>query len=99
MDTLKALENHLRGWLPQELNVSSQQQQSPPKTPVANVRFGILLIILSFAGSFLCSLDRALGLGIFSGFVLYVFVVLLIVCISVAVVVAVLRRKKAGDKK
>jgi hypothetical protein len=47
----------------------------------------------------LCSLDRALGLGIFSDFVLYVFVVLLIVCISVAVVVAVLRRKKAGDKK
>jgi len=92
------LGSFIRGWLPKELNVSSQQQ-SPPTIRVANVRFGILLIILSFAGSFLCSLDRALGLGIFTDFVLYVFVVLLIVCISVAVVVAVLRRQKAGDKK
>jgi hypothetical protein len=99
MNTLKDLENRLRGWVPKEPSIPSYQKKTSTRVPVANVRFGILLIILSSAGSFLCSLDRALGLGIFSDFVLYVFVVLLIVCISVAVVVAVLRRKKAGDKK
>ncbi|MCW4009989.1 MAG: hypothetical protein NWF05_05150 [Candidatus Bathyarchaeota archaeon] len=94
MTNKRNTELQTRGWAPEELRVSKYQQTKKPQNPVAGVRFGILIFVMGFAGSLLGSLDAALGLGLLSGIGLYVFVVLLVVCISVVAVVAVLRQSK-----
>ena len=95
----KHLKYCIQGWLPEELSISSHQQTSSHKAPIAGVRFGILLLILGFAGGFLGVLDAALGLGLFSGVGLYVSVILLVVCIAIAAITAISRYNKKRSAK
>jgi hypothetical protein len=98
MKTKRNIEQQARGWVPEELRISCQQTKKP-KISAFGVRVGILIFVTGFAGSLLGSLNAALGWGILSGIGLYVFVVLLVVCIAVAAVVAVLRHNKKRSAK
>ena len=99
MTNKKEIEQQTRGWIPEELRISSHQQTKNPKNPVAGVRFGILIFALGFAGAFLGGLDTALGLGLFSGFGLYVFFMLLVVCITVVAITKILSHNKKRSAK
>jgi hypothetical protein len=88
-----------RGWVPKELKISSHQQTKNPKNPVVGVPFGILILVLGFAGAFLGVLDTALGLGLFSGLGLYVFVIFLVVCITVVAITKILSHNRKRSAK
>ena len=97
MGIKNALENRVRCWLPEELRILSHRQTRSHKTPIAGIRFGILLLVSSFAGSFLVVLDSFLGL--FSGVGLYVFVAMFVVWIAVAIIIVMLRYSKKRSIK
>jgi hypothetical protein len=98
MKSFKNLEKRVHGWLPKEPNVSIQQSSSQ-KSLITGAPFGILLLILGFAGSFLGALDTTLGLGLFSGFGQYISVMLLFICTTIAAITAILRQNKEGALK
>ena len=99
MKTKRNIEQQARGWVPEELKVSSRQQTKKTKTPIASVRLGILIFVMGFAGVLLGEFDASLGLGLLSGFGLYVFVILLVGCISVVAVTVILSRNKKRSAK
>ena len=99
MKQLQGLEKRIRGWVPEELRISSHQQTENPKNSVIGVRFGILIFVLGFAGALLGGLDAALGLGLFSGFGLYVFITLLFVCITAVAITKILSYNKKRSAK
>ncbi|MCW4025504.1 MAG: hypothetical protein NWF01_10805 [Candidatus Bathyarchaeota archaeon] len=88
-----------RGWVPEELKISSLQQTKNPKIPITGVRLGLLIFAMGFAGAFLGGLDTALGLGLLSGVDPHVFVILLVVCITVVAITVILSHNKKRNTK
>jgi type III secretory pathway component EscV len=98
MNPLRYLEKRIRGWLPKEPHSSGYHRITNHKSPSIRLQIGIVAFIMGFSGALLGELDVTLGLGLFSGFGLYVFVILLIACITVAITIILSHNKKRSAK-
>jgi hypothetical protein len=97
MNKKKYLENRIRGWLPKEPHSPGYQPKTNHKPPKIGIQIGIIIFIMGFVGGLLGAFASSLGL--FSGFGVYVSVVIIVIGMTIIAATIIIRTKQKEEQQ